>query len=236
LIAQAFEQPAAGLRCIVPLLPGIEVWLARLDLQVEEVAQCANLLSLDERLRADRFYFEPDRRRFIVARGRLRLLLGRRLRIAPAAVAFAYTASGKPFVAGSPERIHFNLAHSAERALYAASSDCHLGVDIEHLNRDIDWRRLSKRLFTRRECAAVRRLSAPHRRRAFFAAWTCKEAIVKALGGGLSLPLNQFEVSIEPDAEPALLSAAGLRIRDWRLYAVDAGGDYVAAIAACRRI
>ena len=194
--------------------------------------QCAKFLSRDEQLRADRFYFEHDCRRFIVARGKLRLLLSRHFQIAPAAIVFAYMKNGKPFVAGNTAQIHFNVSHSEECALYAISRSCQLGVDIECLNRDIDWHGLGRRFFTSSESTALQHLSVSNRRRAFFACWTRKEAIIKATGDGLSLPLDQFEVTVEPDAEPRILAAASLRIADWMLYEADVGHDYVATVAA----
>ena len=226
------DTPDTTLKRVTLPTSRIEVWQARLDLHSEEVMQCAELLSRDERERADRFHFEHDRRRFIVARGKLRQLLARHLGIAPAAIVFAYLKHGKPFVAGSGTQIHFNVSHSRERALYAVSASFRLGVDIEWLNRDVDWNGVSRRFFTHNESNALQQLPDASRKRAFFACWTRKEAIIKATGDGLSLRLDQFEVTVEPDAEPRLLAATTLRIADWTLYAPDVGNDYVATVAA----
>lgn len=228
------DQPDAALKRITLPTPEIEVWQARLDLHAEEVTQCAKVLSRDENLRADRFHFEHDRRRFIVARSKLRLLLGSRVDIAPATIAFDYMKHGKPFVAGNTTQIHFNVSHSEERALIAISRSFRLGVDIEYLGRDIDCDGLARRYFTHRESATLQHLPAASRKRAFLACWTCKEAVIKATGDGLSLPLDQFEVTVEPDAGPRILAAAILRIADWTLYAADVGSDYVATVAAYR--
>lgn len=194
--------------------------------------QCARFLTHDEQLRADRFYFEHDRRRFIVARGKLRLLLSRHFQIAPAAIVFGYMKNGKPFVAGNSTQIHFNMSHSEECALYAISKRCRLGADIECLNRNIDWHGLVRRFFTNREFSALQQLPAFTRKRAFFTSWTRKEAILKATGDGLSIPLDQFEVTVDPDAEPRILAASSLRIHDWTLYSTDVGSDYFATVAA----
>ena len=194
--------------------------------------RCAKLLNRDEQLRADRFYFERDRRRFIVAHGKLRQLLSRRFQITPAAIMFAHMKNGKPFVAGNSAPIHFNMSHSEECALYAISRRCQLGVDIECLNRDIHWHSLARRFFTQREFTGLQELSLSTRKRAFFTCWTRKEAILKATGDGLSLPLDQFEVTVDPDAEPRILAASSLRIHDWTLYSTDVGKDYVATVAA----
>jgi 4'-phosphopantetheinyl transferase len=213
----------------------IEVWLARLDLGIDDIAQCMELLSSDEQLRAGRFHFERDRRRFIVARGVLRMLLGNHLDIAPAAVAFGYTQHGKPFVINPASQIHFNLSHSGERALIALSISRELGVDIEDLNREIDYSELATRFFAPRECAALMRIAESNRKRAFVTCWTRKEALVKAMGGGLSLPLDQFEVTLDPDVAPRVLDFAvpAYEIVDWKLHSIAVGGDYVATVAAC---
>lgn len=210
----------------------IEVWQARLDLPAGEITRYKNILSRDEIQRADRFHFEHDRRRFAVARGILRQLLGRRLNISPAKITFEYMKHGKPRVRDTATQLHFNVSHSWERALYALSENSQMGVDIEYTNRDIDYLGVAKRLFTIREYSQLLRLTTSIRKRAFFNCWTRKEAIIKAAGDGLTLPLNQFEVNVEPDAEPRLLAAADLRIADWTLYAADVADDYVATVAA----
>lgn len=216
------------------LRPDIEVWQAWLDLGATDLNRCETLLSNDELLRADRFYFERDRRRFVVARSKLRQLLGGYLEIAPTAIVFDYMKNGKPYIYSNSAQIHFNVSHSEEFAIYAISRTCHLGVDIEYLNREIDWQVLARRFFAHSEFTCLENLAQPIRERAFFACWTRKEAIVKATGDGLSLPLDQFEVTVEHDAEPRLLAAATLQIANWKLYTLDAGDDYVATVASYR--
>jgi 4'-phosphopantetheinyl transferase len=227
----------AAINRIVLPDPGIEVWLARLDLDADQIRHCLAHLSQEELQRAERFHFERDRGCFVSARGILRVLLSKHLDIMPAEIAFAHTRNGKPFVADYAARVHFNLSHSGERALYAISQTCAPGVDIEYLNRDIDYSGLAERFFTRRECAALQLIPESGRKRAFFACWTRKEAVTKATGAGLSLPLDQFEVTLAPDAAPRLLDSAAVPqlAGCWNLYAPDIGNDYIAAVAARRR-
>ena len=59
---------------------------------------------------------------------------------------------------------------------------------------------------------------------AFFLGWTRKEAYVKALGDGLYLPLDSFEVALDP-GEPARF----LNVPDWSLYDLSAP-EYAAAL------
>jgi 4'-phosphopantetheinyl transferase len=214
----------------------IEIWLARLDLDTDQIRQCEMHLSQDELRRANRFHFERDRRRFIAARATLRILLGGCLAVRPDAIALGYTGNGKPFVADPAANVHFNVSHAHERALYAISKSRALGVDIEYLNRDIDYSGLAERFFTNSEYASLQRIPESGRKRAFLACWTRKEAVIKATGEGLSLPLDQFEVTVEPDAEPRILffAAATQQISDWTLCAADVGSDYIATVAAYR--
>ena len=229
------DDSLASLPCRVTLpAPDIEVWLMSLDTRVDRIKQCFALLSRDEQARAERFHFERDRRRFTVARGMLRVLLGKQLGMAPATIEFRYAQYGKPQVSDRATPIHFNVSHSAEMAIYAISRDCVPGVDIEHVNRDIEAEALAQRFFSHRECAELQRIPAADRKRAFLAAWTRKEAIIKSTGDGLRLPLNQIEVTIAPDAPPELLSIMRGPIKDWTLYPVNAGREYVATVAANR--
>lgn len=205
-----------------------------LDAGACEVERCSMQLSPDERARAERFQFERDRRRFTVARGMLRTLLGEATGLSPAAIVFAQSQYGKPCIVTAPPAIHFNVAHSADMAIYAMSCSCVPGVDIEYVHRDIDEDAMAKRFFTSREYAELQRVPVATRKRAFLACWTRKEAIVKAIGQGLRMPLDKIEVTVAPNAEPQVLGVTCGQLADWTLYNVDAGRDYVATVAAHR--
>ena len=207
----------------------LELWMADLDVGAGATRDCARLLSTDERARAEQFRYIRDRRRFIVARGALRTLLADYLNVAPASIAFSYAPHGKPFVATDAVPLYFNLSHSAERAIFAISRHYPLGTDIEFLQRDIDWRGLAARFFSPGERAALEKLPAADRQCAFFSCWTRKEAAVKAVGGGLSLPLSKCEVCTStPANDPVSISMHGkiLSVQE-----VDVGPDCVAAVA-----
>lgn len=212
----------------------IDVWLMSLNVPDDEIRQYAMHLSRDEQMRAERFHFERDRRRYLVARGMLRILLGRQLDRAPADIVFWYEPHGKPRVAATTPPLHFNVAHSSDMALYAISHHCVPGVDIEHLDRDIDVAAFAQRFFTPRECADLLRIPAAGQKRALLTLWTRKEAVVKSIGAGLQFPLHDFEVTAAPDAPPRLLHITSGCAADWTLYPIDAGGEYVATVAAYR--
>ena len=212
--------------------PAIEVWLAPLDIPDHHLQQCVELLSPDEKTRAERMYFERDRRRSAVARAILRILLARHVGLTPAELKFNLGPHGKPYIAAAPGPLHFNVSHSAERAIYAISRDCELGVDIEYTARTITHEGIAERFFSARENTELQCLAPVDRKRAFFACWTRKEAVVKATGDGLRVPLGQIEVTASPDDLPRLISIPGGRTADWTLHTVHAGSDYVATVAA----
>ncbi|MDQ4075086.1 MAG: 4'-phosphopantetheinyl transferase superfamily protein [Chloroflexota bacterium] len=212
----------------------VHVWRASLDLPLPRVVELRRVLATEEMERADRFIFERDRRHFTVARGILRLLLGRYLGRAPDTLQFQYSAYGKPALAGRPERhnLHFNLSHSGSLVLYAVTRDREVGVDVEQSTRDVDHEQLARRFFSSIENAALGALPPHQRPEAFFHCWTRKEAYIKAIGEGLSFPLDQFDVSLVP-SEPARL--LGNRrdpeeVTRWSLRRLLPGPGYVAAL------
>jgi 4'-phosphopantetheinyl transferase len=212
----------------------VEVWLMPLDVTALQLHQCSLLLSHDEHARVARFQFEHDRRRYSVARGMLRMLLGNYLDMPAATIAFELERYGKPRVANPRFPVHFNLSHSADLAIYAISGACAPGVDIEWLDRDIDHDALARKFFSAREVAQLQRIPPAARKRAFLTAWTRKEAVVKATGDGLRVPLDRIEVTVDPDAQPQLLTIPAGKTADWTLYSANAGRAYAATVALHR--
>lgn len=210
----------------------VHVWRAGLDASPRDFHIWRETLAPDELDRAERFHFPPHAARYIAARGILRDLLGRYLRVAPAALRFSYSPSGKPSLAG--EGLFFNLSHSGGLALYAITRAGEVGVDVERIRPGFASSGIPEDFFAPREVAALRALPAGQQDEAFFRCWTLKEAFLKARGDGLSLDLKRFEVGFGPDAPAALRSfAADPRECDrWSLLDALAPGDgYAAALA-----
>lgn len=192
-----------------------------------------------ERLRAGRFVFERDRRRFVVARARLRQLLAARLDASPDAIELVYGPHGKPGLsrrfAGSGLR--FNVSHCADVAVYAFSRGREIGVDVEFVRELPDADDVAARCFSRRENEVYRALAPGDKALGFFNCWTRKEAFIKALGEGLSHPLDRFDVSLAP-GEPAGI----LRVGDgpghesgWRMESFSPAAGCVAAVVLKER-
>lgn len=214
----------------------VHVWRIALDIGDALLSRLREILADDERQRADRFYFEKDRRHFTAARGALRTLLAGYLARRPENVRFAYSNYGKPRLAdeNNEGNLRFNLSHSHGLALLAVTRGREIGVDVEYL-RDMerDGELLAERFFSPREAAVLRSLPPSLRREAFFHCWTRKEAYIKAQGKGLSLPLDQFDVSLHPDQPATLLATQHdpQEARRWSLRSLFPGEEYVGALA-----
>ena len=164
-------------------------------------------LSPDEHARAARFVHAEHRVAFEAARGRMREILGRMLDREPRDLSFDYGPQGKPTVPGGPP---FNLSHSGGCAVLAVSDGPEVGVDIEA------WRDVEPGVAARYFTAAERRaLAEMPFESGFFRCWTRKEAVIKADGRGLSMRLDAFDVTLDP--EPALTRIDGDDPGHWHL-------------------
>lgn len=213
----------------------VHVWRATLDLKAGGLQSLQQTLSADERVRAGRFHFQRDREHFIVGRGLLRTLLGRYLETDPGQLRFCYSPHGKPALAweANRNRLRFNLSHSRGLALYAVTRARELGVDIEFIRPEPADEEIAERFFSPREVAALRALPSNMQREAFFNCWTRKEAYIKARGEGLTLRLDQFDVTLTPGEPAALLSTNGdpQEASRWALKNLAPGPGYGAALA-----
>src|SRR5262245_977456 len=182
----------------------VHVWCLALDLAEKQVDQFRATLSADERERADRYHFDRHRRRFMACRGQVRRILAGYLNARPAALGFQYGTRGKPALAApwSGSDIQFNVSNSDDVALLAIALGRELGVDVEHVREPRDFESLAAQFFDAGEVAQLRSLPLQQRREAFFHCWTRKEAVLKAVGTGLSFPLDKVIVTLRPD-EPA---------------------------------
>jgi 4'-phosphopantetheinyl transferase len=213
----------------------VHVWRACLKQGSAEVQAMFDILTPDERQRADKFYFARDRERFIVGRGVLRKILSRYLNLLPAQICFTYNEFGKPAVSAetNDSQLRFNASHSHELALYAVARGREIGVDLEFAREDFASLEIAERFFSSQEIATLRALPASDLTAAFFNCWTRKEAFIKALGEGLSHPLDRFTVSLKPGEPASLLSVDELpqEAARWALVELFPGVGYAAALA-----
>lgn len=212
------------------LLSGaVHVWRTRLDQPVELQENYLRTLAEDERVRANRFHFDQHRRHFVVARGFLRVLLARYLDTTPEAVRFAYGPYGKPLLAGEhgESSLRFNASHSGDWAVYGFAQDHEVGIDVEQIKEDFGTEGIAERFFSAGEVQTLNALAEAEKPAAFFRCWTRKEAYIKAIGSGLSHPLDSFDVTLAPGEPAALARVAEL----WSLFDLDVAPGYAGALA-----
>ena len=170
----------------------VHIWQVPLEQLPPTIERLAQLISDDERARAELFHFERDRNHYFVGRGVLRITLGKYLGISPEQIQFQYGDHGKPALPGLPLR--FNLAHSNNLMLLAVTLHHEIGIDVEHLHLMPEAEGIASRFFTKAENKALRALPESQKLEGFFIQWVCKEAYLKALGDGLAKPLDEFEI------------------------------------------
>ena len=213
----------------------VHVWRTSLNVSDEVVRSLESLLSEDEQLRASRFAFERIRRRFVVRRGQLRSVLARYLNQNPRELRFEYGLQDKPRLVAEPawETLSFNTTHSYDMALFAVAHRREVGIDLEKIRDDFEPAEIANRHFAASEAAALEAAPLESRLPLFFDFWTCKEAWIKAMGGGLSIPLNQFEIRLEPGKSPARVVSLGLPIvgPQWFVHRLRIAPGYAAALA-----
>lgn len=217
----AAAQAAADL----PQSAEVALAMSDLDLAPDALSACAELLDTQERIRAASFRFARDRNRYVARRGQLRLVLAAEVDRRPAALTIAQDAYGRPFLPDHPH-LHFNLSHSNGRALFVIGHGVRVGCDLEWRNPELASPKVAARLFAPAECAALEALPPEQWVAGFYNCWTRKEAFVKAIGLGLTYPLDAFTVSVAP-GEPARLIEGGV---GWSLTSFEPAPGFQAAL------
>lgn len=204
----------------------VHVWRVDLEQPENVLERFRGVMDVEEIDRANRFHFEKHRRHFITGRGFLRHVLARYVNANPEAVKFSYGAYGKPSVSG----LQFNMSHSHNVGILALAENRELGVDVEHIRADFATEDIARRFFSRAEVEGFNSLPVNERVAAFFRCWTRKEAYIKAIGLGMSQPLDEFDVTLRPEEPATLLYAKEDDAARWEMSDLDVGPDYAGAV------
>jgi 4'-phosphopantetheinyl transferase len=213
----------------------VHAWAVPLDVSQQAYDDLFGTLAPDERKRAIDFRFDEPRRRYVIARGALRRLLGAYLQVHPTEVGLRTNGNQKPHLAvkHATADLHFNVSHSGDLAVIGLALGCEVGIDVEKLRDVGHLEQIARRFFHRSETSAVLSAPEPTRNLAFLRCWTGKESILKALGTGIVGNLADFQVPVGDDWQGWVECSAGPdghRSRCW-LEQLTLGDDYVAAIA-----
>ena len=211
----------------------VHVWAASTGSAATALARLEPLLDASEHERAARLRNPQRRQEFTLAHGLLRRELGRALDQDPRTLDFVIGEHGKPYAGPHWSDVTFNLSHSGGQILIAATRGRAVGIDVEQTEREVEWRRLAQRYFSERECRELEDLPEERRRAGFFSGWARKEAVVKAHGAGISLELASFDVRLDPDRDPELLSVRGPQWSQshWSLTQLSVPDGYVGCLA-----
>jgi 4'-phosphopantetheinyl transferase len=213
----------------------VHVWTAPVP-ALEHAGRLEALLSPAELERAARLKVERIREQFCASRGMLRALLARYLELSPCEVPITYEPSGKPVLDASVPDWQFNLSHSESLAVYAFTRWRRIGVDVERLRPIPNLEGIVERFFSSRERETFFALPPTQRQQAFFRAWVCKEAVLKATGQGVPA-LECCDVAVHPE-EGARVFRIGEDAdagRRWELAVWEPSPGYVGAVAVERK-
>ncbi|MEO6596805.1 MAG: 4'-phosphopantetheinyl transferase superfamily protein [Planctomycetota bacterium] len=203
----------------------VHVWAMPLQ---GDPAPFAALLSPAELHRLERFRFADHRRRYQIGHGALRLILGGYLDQDPGDIEFRHGPRGKPYLAEKGP--YFNLSHSGKLALIAFAGT-ELGLDVEKVRHLESLGEIARRHFSESEFQALSALDGEQKQAAFYRCWTRKEAYIKAVGEGLSMPLDTFDVSVGEVPEFLACRDGREDPKNWSFLDVSPGPEFIAALA-----
>jgi len=170
----------------------------------------------EEIRKADRYLKQSDRHLSLVSRALVRYLIAQVILQEPQSIRFSVNEHGKPFLVESPD-IHFNLSHSHGAAVCAMCRSAAVGVDVEDMGRRSDLL-IAKRFFSSSEAELVSKASGAEKRKLFFDIWTLKEAYIKAVGKGLTIPLSSFSFNANESEIRITFSDTGRTDPMWQFF------------------
>jgi 4'-phosphopantetheinyl transferase len=140
---------------------------------------------------------------------------------------------GRPPHGDLHSALRFNASNSGDLAAYAFTPGCEIGVDIEQHRALHEFQNIARRFFSLEEASELLDLPAAEKTEAFFHCWTRKEAYIKAMGGGLSIPLDSFRVTLRPGVAAQMVSLDGSEnaAHGWTLHSFDPAPGFAGAIA-----
>ena len=205
----------------------VHIWTVSLNPSDDIISEFSNILSADEKEKADRFKFPELKKQYTVFHAVLRKLLSHYLGSSEKEITYTHGAYGKPEVTENInlQNIRFNMSKSSEAGIYAFTLQNEVGVDIEKIKSMPDMNSIVKRHFSKEETELYEGLQDSEKEEWFYTIWARKEALLKAIGCGLYMPLEQIDVSridkirIDTDLKDMGISASNIIMDDLELAA-----------------
>jgi 4'-phosphopantetheinyl transferase len=213
----------------------VHVWRLIIDSTASVSDVSSSILSVDERARTDSFLLQTDKLHFAATRVMLRRILSLYLGVLPEKITFHYGSHGKPCLSSDdhPEDLRFNVSHTQGLSLIAVSRKRDIGIDVERNREETPYEVIARGFLSKNELKIFHKLTPVNRMSAFFTAWTQKEALVKALGKGLSISLDRIELLFDSPAFQTTINLDGQRIdsKTWWLTTLHPAANYSACLA-----
>ena len=203
------------------IIPDIHIWSANLDVSCAELSGYYKYLSARERKRMENLKFEKDKNHYVAFRGILRKILSIYTNVPPEAILIRYNDFGKPILQDHADYLYFNSSRSNHLALYIFSGLYEVGIDIEKVKDIGNIKDIILQFFAAEEISDFKKLPPQKLVKTFYKTWTKKEAFIKAIGEGLSFPLNQFQVSIAPTERCKIVQINGKHCADAAKWSVN---------------
>lgn len=223
----------------LPLLldNNIHIWVLKTSSQKPYLDAFNKVLSEDEKRKAGKFRFEKDRNTSIVARGALRILLGKYLDRPPETINFNYGEFGKPEI-DSSQNLNFNVSHSRDLIVIGFVRNLDIGIDVEFIKKDFDVMEIVDNYFSEREIKFINNVPKKLQTDVFYRGWTRKEAFIKAKAKGLTFALDSFSISTDSDERAEVKETLwdSKEKHLWRIVPFKTLPDYKAAIAVNGKI
>lgn len=217
------------------LFDQIHIWTVDLDQWAAPDSETLPMLPKREKAKAERFRYEILKTRYIKGRYALRLLLGMYLGTGFYHREFHINTYGKPSLKNTldQEAIQFNLSHSDNTCVCVFRQHGDIGVDVEKIKDLPDMDGIAERFFSPLEKEKLFSLPESARKKSFFQYWARKEALLKAMGRGLSFPLNKAQVISSPEetAEIIVRTAKPDTKSEWTLRDISLFDGFVSAVA-----
>ncbi|ADG93868.1 4'-phosphopantetheinyl transferase [Arcobacter nitrofigilis DSM 7299] len=211
---------------MVPLFNNnVHIWKIEIDKISEDIYKYSELLTPDELNRANKYRISNKKKAYITTRITLKILLKYYLDNDSYSITLYKNNYGKIYIKGS--NLYFNISHSTDMSIITFSRNNEIGIDLENMNCDSNIIDISTRYFTKRERLWIKNLALEKQKEAFIYCWVRKEAYIKALGLGLSIPLDSFHVIPQNTKE---IPIDNFQIKEWFLYPLNISTQYLGAM------
>jgi len=207
-------------------LERVRVWRWDVRDRRAELERSREQLSPGERRRLSNIVSEPERNRFLMGRYALRAALSQCTGLSPERIRFRSNRYGALRLSHpSHGGWRFSLSHSGDLVYAAVARGVRVGVDVERLRPGLDWEAAGELCLSHAERRGLDGIPGAERRATFHRLWCRKEAVVKAAGKGMHIPLHTVDIGF-PAAEESVS-----RSRGWTLVDLETAPGYVAALA-----